>query len=120
MDKGCFPSFGVTILDGWLADLGDKGTMYRWHLNDPVRFRTSLRFVIEHAGWMSADETSTGKVEGFVEREDDFATVAFWYQRGQPKRFTTLPSAKERKLPSIDTIIEEKTCSPTPSPRGAK
>jgi hypothetical protein len=57
---------------------------------------------------MSADETSTGKVEGFVEREDDFSTVAFWYQRGQPKRFATLPSAKERRLPSIDAITEGK------------
>lgn len=106
MEKGCYPSFGVTVLDGWLGDLGEKGTMYRWHLADPVRFRRSLRMTIEHAGWMSADETSTGKVEGFVERDDDFATVAFWYQRGQPKRFTTLPSARDRKLPSIDRIVE--------------
>lgn len=109
MEKACYPMFGVTQLDGWLADLGHKGTMYRWHLDDPVRFTKSLRFTIEHAGWMSADETTTGKVEGFVEREDDFATVAFWYQRGQPKRFTELPSAKERKLPSIDTVIEGAT-----------
>jgi hypothetical protein len=108
MEKGCYPYFGVTILDGWLGDLGNKGSMYRWHIPDPVRFHKSLRFVIEHAGWMSADETSTGKVEGFVEREDDFATVAFWYQRGQPKRFTTLPSAKDRRLPLIDAIIEGK------------
>jgi hypothetical protein len=108
MEKGCYPYFGVTILEGWLGDLGNKGTMYRWHLADPVRFHKSVRFVIEHAGWMSADETSTGKVEGFVEREDDFATVAFWYQQGQPKRFTTLPSAKERKLPVIDAITEGK------------
>jgi hypothetical protein len=82
--------------------------MYRWHLADPVRFTKSLRATIEHKGWMSADETSTGKVEGHVEREDDFATVAFWYQRGQPKRFTTLPSAAERRLPPIDTIIPGK------------
>jgi hypothetical protein len=108
MEKACYPMFGVTQLDGWLADLGQIGTMYRWHLDDPVRFTTSLRFTIEHAGWMSADETTTGKVEGFVEREDDFATVAFWYQRGQPKRFTTLPSAAERRLPSIDTVVEGK------------
>ncbi len=108
MQKGSYPYFGVTQLDGWLGDLGQTGTMYRWHLADPVRFTKSLRLTIEHAGWMSADETTTGKVEGFVEREDDFATVAFWYQHGQPKRFATLPSAKDRRLPSIDTIIEGK------------
>jgi hypothetical protein len=108
MEKATFPSFGVTQLDGWLADLGETGTMYRWHLADPIRFRKSLRFVIEHKGWMSADETTTGRVEGHVEREDDFATVAFWYQRGQPKRFATLPGAPERRLPPIDTIIPGK------------
>jgi hypothetical protein len=106
MEKACYPTFGVTQLDGWLADLGQLGTMYRWHLDDPVRFTKSLRFTIEHAGWMSADETTTGKVEGFVEREDDFATVAFWYQRGQPKRFAALPTAAERRLPPIDRVIE--------------
>lgn len=109
MEKGCYPYFGVTLLDGWLGDLGNTGTMYRWHIADPVRFRKSLRLEIEHAGWMSADETTTGKVEGFVEREDDFATVAFWYQVGQPRRFTTLPSAAERRLPLIDTLYEGKT-----------
>lgn len=108
MEKECFPTFGVSQLDGWLGDLGNKGTMYRWHLDDPVRFRKSLRFELEHKGWMSADETTTGKVEGHVERNDDFASVAFWYQRGQPKRFTTLPPAKERVLPSIDAVTEGK------------
>jgi hypothetical protein len=108
MERSSFPYFGVTRVDGWLADLGQKGTMYRWHIPDPVRFTRSLRVEIEHAGWMSADETTTGKVEGFVEREDDFATVAFWYQRGQPKRFTKLPSASERVLPLIDDVIEGK------------
>lgn len=108
MQEETFPSFGVSRCDGWLAELGDTGTMYRWHLADPVRFKKSLRFEIEHKGWMSADETTTGKIDGHVEREDDFATVAFWYQRGQPKRFATLPSAKDRKLPRIDLIIEGK------------
>lgn len=106
MEKACYPFFGVTHWQGGFGGLGDWGTMYRWHVADPVCFRKSLRFEIEHAGWMSADETSTGKVEGFVERDDDFATVAFWYQRGQPKRFAKLPSARERKFPSIDDVIE--------------
>ena len=106
MEKGTYAYAGVTMLDGWLGDLGNRGTMYRWHIPDPVCFQRSLKATIEHAGWMSADETSTVKVEGFVEREDDFATVAFWYQQGQPKRFTTLPGAAARRLPEIDTVIE--------------
>jgi len=108
MERATFPCFGVSRLDGWLGDLGDTGTMYRWHIHDPVFFSRSLRFEIEHKGWMSADETTTGKVEGHVERNDDFATVAFWYQRGQPRRFTTLPAAAERVLPPIDLVVEGK------------
>jgi hypothetical protein len=107
MERGTYSYFGVTQLSGeWLGDLGNWGTMYRWHIADPVRFSKSLRVEIEHKGWMSADETTTGKVEGHVEREDDFATVAFWYQQGQPKRFATMPSATERRLPEIDLIHE--------------
>jgi len=89
-------------------DLGVKFTMYRWHINDPVRFNESLKFKIEHNGWISADETETGKVDGHVEREDDMATVAFWYQIGQPKRFTSLPPYPERILPNLDIVFEGK------------
>jgi len=89
-------------------DLGVRFTLYRWHINDPVRFNKSLKFTIEHTGWISADETETGEVDGHVEREDDMATVAFWYQSGQPKRFTTLPPYKERILPELDLIFEGK------------
>jgi len=109
MEKGTYASFGVTQLSGdWLGDLGNWGTMYRWHIADPVRFRKSLKVEIEHKGWMSADETTTGKVEGHVERDDDFATVAFWYQQGQPKRFAAMPPLQDRKLPGIDIVHEGK------------
>lgn len=111
MNECSFPYFGCTFMDGEdSADLlGARYTMYRWHIADPIRFSKSLRFEIEHKGWISADETESGKVEGHVEREDDFATVAFWYQIGQPKRFAPLPSAKQREFPNLDTIIEGKT-----------
>ena len=89
-------------------DLGAEYSLYRWHLADPIRFAQSMRFEIEHTGWITADETASGEIEGHVEREDDIATVAFWYQVGQPKRFTTLPPLEERMLPNLDVIIEGK------------
>ena len=98
--KGCFPYFGVTILTDW--GIGQKMCMYRWHLIDPVVFHKSLRFEIEHKGWIDGDETPDGKISGHQEREDDFATVAFWYQKQPTKQYTVLPPAKERKLPSLD------------------
>ena len=103
-----FPYFGCTYLSADPSDLGMRTTIYRWHIDDPIRFTRSLRFEIEHTGWISADETETGEVDGHVEREDDVATVAFWYQVGQAKRFTTLPPLAERTFPDHDLVIQGK------------
>ncbi|MDR1722830.1 MAG: DUF2961 domain-containing protein [Tannerella sp.] len=99
---------GCSYMSKGEEDLGAEYTLYRWHIRDAVRFNKSFRFEIEHTGWMSNDETESGEVAGHVEREDDMATVAFWYQIGQPKRFSTLPSLAERRLPDLDIVIEGK------------
>lgn len=106
--KNLNPYSGCSYMNGGEEDLGTGYSIYRWHVQDPIRFNKSMRFEIEHTGWMSNDETETGKVDGHVQREDDIATVAFWYQQGQPKRFCTLPPAEERKLPNLDIITEGK------------
>lgn len=108
MGTGAYPYFGVSILEGEWGMVGWRTTIYRWHIVEPIRFTKSLRFEIEDTGWISEDELKEGAHRGHVERNDDFATVAFWYQVGQPKRFTKLPSAKERQLPNLDIIIEGK------------
>jgi hypothetical protein len=108
-----FPYYGCTYMSTDFEDLGTEYCMYRWHIADPVRFSRSLRFEIEHKGWISADETESGKIEGHVDREDDMATVAFWYQVGHAKRFTTLPPLAQRLLPNLDIIIEGKDLLPT-------
>jgi hypothetical protein len=108
MGTGTYPYFGVPILEGEWGMVGCRTTVYRWHLPDPVRFTKSLRVAIEDAGWISKDELKEGVHEGFVERNDDFATVAFWYQAGQPVRFAALPPAAERRLPNLDVVIEGK------------
>lgn len=103
------PYFGCTYKSmDTEEDLGVRFTLYRWHINDPVHFSKSLKFKIEHKGWISADESSTGKVDGHVEREDDMATVAFWYQVGQPKRYAVLSGYAERMVPDLDNVIEGK------------
>lgn len=108
LSEGLYPYFGCTYLSPDTEDVGTEYCMYRWHIADPVRFERTLRFEIEHTGWMSADETESGKIEGHVEREDDIATVGFWYQAGQPKRFTTFPLLAERRFPNLDVIVEGK------------
>jgi hypothetical protein len=99
---------GCSYMSKGEEDLGAKYTLYRWHIQDPIRFTSSFRFEIEHTGWISADETATGEVDGHVEREDDMASVAFWYQQGQPKRFASLPPFRERVLPNLELVIEGK------------
>ncbi len=107
MALGTYPYFGVPLLSGEWGAVGYTTTIYRWHIPDPIRFTTSLRVEIENAGWISTDELAEGASRGFVEHNDDFATVAFWYQSGPPKRLATpLASADERELPNLDIIIE--------------
>jgi hypothetical protein len=113
LNQALFPYFGCVYMSTDFEDLGAMYTLYRWHIADPVRFTKSLRFEIEHKGWITADETESGKIEGHVEREDDIATVAFWYQIGQPKRFTALPPLSQRVLPNLDVIIEGKAIKDT-------
>lgn len=99
-----FPFFGVPYTNG-VREVGKKTVAYRWHISDPLVFGKSIRVTIEHYGWISADETPDNKINGFTERTDDYASVAFWYQVGPSKKFTTLPSAENRKLPEIDVIF---------------
>lgn len=113
LNESLFPYYGCTHMSSDYENLGTEYCLYRWHIADPVRFTKSLRFEIEHTGWITGDETTTGETSGHVEREDDIATVAFWYQVGQPKRFTTLPPLAQRRLPNLDVIIEGKTLLPT-------
>jgi hypothetical protein len=75
---GTGPYAGVTVADG--TETGARLTAYRWHLNDPIPFRTSLRAAIEHGGWTFNEDGSVRSA--FEERPDLFSSVAFWYQDG--------------------------------------
>ncbi|MGA2499478.1 MAG: glycoside hydrolase family 172 protein [Tepidisphaeraceae bacterium] len=103
--KCSFPYFGVPHTDPWGA-LGGQTTAYRWHVADPIVFQKRIRVTFEHFGWISVDENPRGKHDSWNEREDDYATVAFWYQAGPTKKFTTIPPAAERKLPELDLLVK--------------
>ena len=94
------PFYGVSVWEGYKTD--DRGTAYRWHIPDPVRFHRSLKVTIEHKG---VTFFKNGNVKsGFEERADNFSSVAFWYQRGKAKRFATVPPAAERIVRG--TVVE--------------
>jgi hypothetical protein len=97
------PYFGVPYHDQ--RTIGGHTSSYRWHLHDPVVFNTGIKVTIEHMGWISPDENPEYKSTSWNEREDDYASVAFWYQTGIPTFVERAPGADERTLPSLERII---------------
>jgi D-arabinan exo alpha-(1,3)/(1,5)-arabinofuranosidase (non-reducing end) len=57
-------------------------TMYRFHVQDPIYFRKSLRAGIEHG---HAND-----------RADDYSSTAYWYQTEPHKRLDPLPPVEQR------------------------
>jgi hypothetical protein len=98
------PYFGVPYFDQW-GIVGGHTCAYRWHLQDPLVFEKSIRVTIEHFGWMSPDENPDFKSHSWNERQDDYSSVAFWYQTSKPTFSARAPHAKERALPNLDSII---------------
>ena len=47
-------------------------SMYRWHITDPVYFKSDLKVTIQALGWRSENR--------YLPLRDDLSAVAFWYQ----------------------------------------
>ena len=80
------PFYGCPLFTGLYT--GDVCTVYRFHVADPVPFKKSIKFAIEHG---HAND-----------RSDDFSSVAYWYQ-DQPFQnrhgLFTVPPVEERLSP---------------------
>jgi hypothetical protein len=66
--------------------------MYRWHMMDPVRFKSDLKVTIQALGWRDAD----GGSRRYLALQDDISSVGFWYQ--------SLPTAPFPQLPDRDYL----------------
>jgi hypothetical protein len=64
-------------------DWSGKVSMYRFYVNDPVRFKKSIRMTIEH-----------GHANNIA---NDYSSTAFWYQNDPHKAFRSLPPAPQRR-----------------------
>ncbi len=93
--------YGFPISEGF--NIFSRHTCYRFHIQDPVPFKKSLKVYIEHKG---ARLMPDGKWNGYVERADDFSSVAYWYQTEPHKPFPKLPSGYER-LYEMNSIVFE-------------
>jgi len=69
------PYHGAPIKD----TISGRVSAYRWHIEDPIPFRRSLRFTIEHGGTNDAPGA-------------DYSSVAFWYQTHPHAPFPPLPA----------------------------
>ena len=103
LKKTSTPYFGVPYFDQW-GIVGGHTSAYRWHLNDPFVFNKGIRVTLEHFGWIAPDENPNNKSTSWNEREDDYSSVAFWYQTGTPTFNARAPHARERKLPSLERV----------------
>jgi len=97
------PYAGVPYFDGW-GLLGGKTSAYRWHLHDPFVFQTGIKVAFEHWGWISPDENPDYRSMSWNERQDDYSSVAYWYQTGVPTFTARAPHASERTLPSLERL----------------
>jgi hypothetical protein len=98
------PYSGTPYFDQW-GIVGGHMCAYRWHVNDPIVFQKGIRVTLEHYGWISPDENPDYKEDSWNEREDDFSSVAFWYQTGKPTFAARAPGARERRLPNLDQVF---------------
>lgn len=74
------PYHGMTLPGG--PNWSGKISVYRFHIEDPVHFKKSIRVTIEHG---HANH-----------RSDDYSSTAYWYQLEPHKPFKALPPVSER------------------------
>lgn len=92
---GMFAMMGGEVWDRSVSTYNTQPRFmgYRWHLPDPVHFEKNFSMKLLD---MSVDFAHGGKQSG---RRDDFASVAYWYQEGLPKKpFAPLPSEDDVSL----------------------
>ena len=74
------PYHGLIL--GGDANWKGKITYYRYHIQDPISFKKSIKVTIEHGHNNN--------------RSDDWSTTAYWYQTTQHKKFDEILPVEER------------------------
>ena len=64
--------------------VGNRHSMYRFHIMDPIRFQSDFRAYLQILGWRSEGR--------YLPLRDDIASVAYWYQTEPHARFEPLGS----------------------------
>ena len=64
------------IKPGGLYEIQQRFSMYRWHFPDPIRFYKNIKVTVQDLGWQ---QNEFGKWDKYMQREDDFISVAYFY-----------------------------------------
>ena len=72
-------------------------SMYRWHVCDPVYFKTDLRVTIQALGWRSSDAESLPR-RRYLPLQDDISSVAYFYLDRVCENPPKLPSKNELEI----------------------
>ena len=81
-----YPYSGTSLFNHGHENWEGRWSMYRFHVLDPIPFRSSIRVTLEHGH--------------NNHRADDYSSTAYWYQKG-PCPVPPLPEVAER-LPRDD------------------
>lgn len=71
-------------------DVMQRFGLYRWHIQDPIRFNKSLTVTIQDLGWRSGGR--------YLRQHSDISSVVYWYQQEPHAAFPKLPSRDELEI----------------------
>ncbi len=69
-----------------IYEVGQQFGLYRWHIQDPVRFDKDLRVTMQALGWQAGGR--------YLQLNDELSSVVYWYQKEPHAPFPALPPAR--------------------------
>lgn len=82
------PYLGYQKVSG--KDVGARMTMYRFHVLDPIFFKSRIKIDVQALGWQSEGR--------YLPLSDDISSVAYWYQSMPSNRLAPLPRLSARVI----------------------
>jgi hypothetical protein len=72
------------------GEVGARMTLYRFHVQDPVFFKSALRVTMQAVGWRSEGR--------YLPLQDDTSSVVYWYQAEPHAAFPEMPDRNAREI----------------------
>ncbi len=84
------PYAGYRLVSGEAGKPGARHTLYRFHVCDPVFFKSDLRVTMQAIGWRSEGR--------YLPLQDDISSVVYWYQTLPHAPFPPFPDRNGREI----------------------